>query len=49
MYVYNPFQMPVPAVTSISPTAGPMQGGTQVTITGTGLTGATSVQVGYHI
>ncbi len=32
-----------PTVTSISPTAGPVAGGTAVTITGTNLTGATSV------
>jgi hypothetical protein len=38
--------MPVPVVTSISPARGPIEGGTQVSITGTGLTGATSVRVG---
>jgi hypothetical protein len=35
-----------PAVTSISPTSGPLVGGTTVTLTGTGLTGATAVAVG---
>src|SRR5208337_4546930 len=37
---------PVPAVTSISPAAGPLAGGTTVTITGTGFTGATAVTFG---
>jgi large repetitive protein len=35
-----------PAVTGISPAAGPTAGGTQVTITGTGFTGATAVNFG---
>src|SRR5439155_10522794 len=35
-----------PAVTSVSPTSGPTAGGTTVTITGTGFTGATSVKFG---
>jgi hypothetical protein len=35
-----------PAVTSISPPAGPTSGGTQVTITGTNFTGATAVNFG---
>lgn len=35
-----------PAVTGVSPGAGPLAGGTQVTITGTGLTGATAVSFG---
>ncbi len=39
--VYN-----TPAITSISPTAGPAAGGTSVTITGTDLTGATAVKFG---
>lgn len=36
----------LPAVTSISPTAGPIAGGTVVTVSGTGFTGATSVAFG---
>ena len=35
-----------PTVTSISPSAGPLAGGTSVTITGTNLTGATAVNFG---
>jgi IPT/TIG domain len=35
-----------PAVSAISPTAGPLVGGTLVTITGSGFTGATSVNFG---
>ncbi len=35
-----------PAVTGISPSAGPLSGGPTVTITGTGFTGATVVQFG---
>ncbi|MBR0899398.1 IPT/TIG domain-containing protein [Bradyrhizobium tropiciagri] len=35
-----------PTVTSISPTAGPTTGGTTLTITGTGFTGATAVTFG---
>jgi RHS repeat-associated protein len=37
---------PVPAVTGISATAGPVKGGTTITITGTGFTGATAVSFG---
>ena len=37
---------PVPTVTSINPTAGPIAGGTSVTITGSGFTGATEVDFG---
>jgi len=37
---------PAPTVTSISPNTGPSAGGTSVTITGTNLTGATSVKFG---
>ncbi|HXB50960.1 MAG TPA: IPT/TIG domain-containing protein, partial [Streptosporangiaceae bacterium] len=37
---------PAPAVTSVSPSSGPTTGGTPVTITGTALTGATSVKFG---
>ena len=37
---------PVPAISGISPGAGPLAGGTHVTITGTGFTGATAVDFG---
>lgn len=37
---------PAPTITAISPAAGPIQGGITVTITGTNLTGATSVTFG---
>src|SRR5208283_1873507 len=37
---------PIPTVTGISPAAGPIAGGTTVTVTGTGFTGATSVKFG---
>jgi hypothetical protein len=37
---------PLPTVTSINPTGGPAAGGTVVTITGTGFTGATAVKFG---
>jgi len=37
---------PVPAVTGISPSGGPVAGGTTVTITGTGFNGATAVRFG---
>ena len=41
------FAIPAPpAVTGISPTAGPLAGSTTVTITGTGFTGATAVDFG---
>jgi hypothetical protein len=36
----------VPTVTSVAPNTGPTAGGTSVTITGTGLTGATAVKFG---
>ena len=36
----------LPTVTSVSPTSGPTAGGTSVTITGTGFTGATAVDFG---
>ena len=42
-YVYK--TMP-PAITSLVPATGPMAGGTTVTITGTGFTGATAVMFG---
>src|SRR5262249_10995816 len=37
---------PAPVVTSISPNSGPSPGGTMVTITGSGFTGATGVSFG---
>jgi RHS repeat-associated protein len=38
--------IPVPVIIAISPTTGPAAGGTTVTVTGTGLTGATAVHFG---
>ena len=38
--------VPPPTVTGITPAAGPLAGGTAVTITGTNFTGATSVTIG---
>ena len=38
--------LPAPAVTSVSPSRGPVAGGTQVTITGTNLSNATAVKFG---
>jgi hypothetical protein len=38
--------IPAPTIASVSPSAGPLAGGTMVTITGTGLSGATSVTFG---
>ncbi|MFJ2153978.1 IPT/TIG domain-containing protein [Streptomyces microflavus] len=38
--------IPVPAVTSLSPTSGTTSGGTVVTVTGTGLAGATAITFG---
>jgi hypothetical protein len=35
-----------PSVTALSPTSGPIYGGTQVTVTGTGFTGVTAVMFG---
>ena len=40
------FQATTPAVTSLSATAGPLNGGTHVTVTGVGLSGATRVTLG---
>ena len=37
---------PAPAITAIRPASGPLAGGTSVTITGTGFTGATAVDFG---
>ena len=37
---------PVPTVTGVSPASGPSTGGTTVTVTGTGLTGASAVNFG---
>jgi len=37
---------PVPTVTAVAPTSGPTAGGTTVTVTGTGFTGATKVAFG---
>ena len=45
-YVYVPAPAPVPFIKSISPTLGPVTGGTKVTITGTDLTGANKVLFG---
>jgi len=38
--------VPIPTLTSISPASGPVTGGTTVTLTGTGFTGATAVVFG---
>lgn len=43
LYTYS---ATAPGVTSISPTTGPISGGTAVTITGTNFTGATAVSIG---
>jgi hypothetical protein len=43
-YTYTP--PPVPTVSDVSPGSGPSTGGTPVTITGTGFTGATAVNFG---
>jgi hypothetical protein len=40
------YALPLPAVTSISPTVGPTAGATSVTITGSNFTGATAVNFG---
>lgn len=42
----EPQTLAVPVVSSVAPTSGPPAGGTAVTITGTGFTGATSVRFG---
>lgn len=43
---FSAAEVPVPAVASISPTTGPTSGGTGVTLTGSGFTGARSVTFG---
>jgi hypothetical protein len=43
-FTYTP--PPAPTVTNVSPSSGPSTGGTSVTITGTGFTGATAVNFG---
>ena len=45
-FFLNPQLSMAQVVTSISPTAGPLGGGTSVTITGSGFTGATAVTFG---
>ena len=45
-YTYDAPPPPVPVVTALSPDHGPEAGGTAVTLTGSGLTGATSVRFG---
>ena len=40
--------MPLPTITTFTPTAGPTAGGTTVTITGTNFTGATCRQVRHN-
>jgi uncharacterized repeat protein (TIGR02059 family) len=44
--VTNNFLGPAPTVTSIAPASGPVNGGTRVTVTGTGFIGATAVKFG---
>lgn len=46
VFVNEPALFAVPIVTSLSPNFGPVAGGTNVTITGSGFTGATSVEFG---
>ena len=45
-FVFSADVQPAPAVTAISPSSGSISGGTNLTIAGTDLTGATSVQFG---
>lgn len=40
------FESPTATVTALSPASGPVSGGTNVTVTGTGFTGVTAVQFG---
>jgi YVTN family beta-propeller protein len=42
----SPSSPPAPAIASLSPATGPVSGGTQVTVTGSGFTGATAVDFG---
>ena len=44
--VHFTYAVPAPAITGISPSSGPTAGGTAVTISGTNLSGATSVSFG---
>ena len=50
MFTFNSGTIPVtglaPTISSISPASGPVAGGTFVTLTGSGFTGATSVSIG---
>lgn len=47
LYLGTPlFLAAAPTVTSVSPSAGPSTGGTAITISGTGFTGATDVSIG---
>ena len=48
-YVTPPPPPPAPTVTSVSPTAGISFGGTSITITGTDLSGATSIKIGNNL
>jgi hypothetical protein len=48
-YVTPPPPPSPPTVTSVSPTSGISFGGTNITITGTDLTGATSIQIGGNL
>lgn len=46
IYEYQPGLIPTPAVTSVAPSSGPASGGQTVTISGSGLSGATAVDFG---
>ncbi|NUS53820.1 MAG: IPT/TIG domain-containing protein [Streptomycetaceae bacterium] len=45
-YIYAGAPMPPPVITSVVPNSGPIVGGTVVTITGSGFTGASAVSFG---
>ncbi len=45
-YIGSPPPPPAPVVTGVSPTSGSVYGGDQLTITGSGFTGATEVDIG---